>query len=121
MGEDGRRVGTAVLRALRSADGVASAQLNYPLSRVVVEFDELDPTVAELCDLVAEAADLRGPHRVVTFAQETAKEFHQFYNQCRVIGESEDIEQSRLALCRATKQVLATALGLVGVEAPEQM
>ena len=53
--------------------------------------------------------------------QETAKTFHQFYNQCRVIGEPADVESSRLALCRATKQVMATALGLVGVDAPERM
>jgi arginyl-tRNA synthetase len=38
-----------------------------------------------------------------------------------VIGELPDVEASRLALCRATKQVLATALDLVGVEAPESM
>jgi arginyl-tRNA synthetase len=50
-----------------------------------------------------------------------AKEFHQFYNQCRVIGEPPDVQASRLALCHATKRVLATALDLVGVEAPEQM
>jgi cation-transporting ATPase I len=61
-GDDGRRVGTAVLRALLSADGVASAALNYPLSRVVVDLDEPGPTVAELCDLVmrAEARVLSG-------------------------------------------------------------
>jgi arginyl-tRNA synthetase len=82
---------------------------------------DLVKSLAGFPDLVAQAADLRGPHRVVTFAQDTAKEFHQFYNQCRVIGEAKDVERSRLALCRATKQVLATALGLVGVHAPEQM
>jgi arginyl-tRNA synthetase len=70
---------------------------------------------------VAEAAEWRGPHRVVSFAQETAKAFHQFYNLCRVIGEPADVEASRLALIEATKRVLATALDLVGVEAPEQM
>jgi arginyl-tRNA synthetase len=38
-----------------------------------------------------------------------------------VIGEAPDIQASRLALCKAAKQVLATALDLVGVDAPEQM
>jgi cation-transporting P-type ATPase I len=52
--DDGRRVGTALLRALRAADGVASAQLNYPLSRVVVDLAEPRPPIAELCNLVAE-------------------------------------------------------------------
>jgi arginyl-tRNA synthetase len=82
---------------------------------------ELVKSLAEFPDMVAEAAEWRGPHRVVSFMQDTAKEFHQFYGQCRVIGEAPDIQASRLALCKAAKQVLATALDLVGVDAPEQM
>jgi arginyl-tRNA synthetase len=31
------------------------------------------------------------------------------------------VERSRLALCRATSLVMATALDLVGVEAPDTM
>jgi arginyl-tRNA synthetase len=82
---------------------------------------ELVKALAAFPDLVAEAADRRAPHRIIGHAQDTAKAFHQFYKQCRVIGELPDVEASRLALCRATKQVLATALDLVGVEAPESM
>jgi arginyl-tRNA synthetase len=78
-------------------------------------------SLAEFPDMVAEASDFRGPHRVIAYVQDTAKEFHQFYNQCRVIGEPKDVQSSRLALCQATKQVLATGLELVGVDAPEQM
>ena len=77
--------------------------------------------LAEFPDMVAEAADFRGPHRVIAYVQDVAKEFHQFYGQCRVIGEQDDVQSSRLALCEATRQVVATALGLVGVDAPEQM
>jgi arginyl-tRNA synthetase len=31
------------------------------------------------------------------------------------------VERSRLALCSATRRVIATALDLVGVEAPDSM
>jgi arginyl-tRNA synthetase len=82
---------------------------------------ELVKALAAFPDLVAEAADRRAPHRVIAHVQETAKAFHQFYKQCRVIGEAPDVEASRLALCQATKRVLATALDLVGVDAPERM
>jgi arginyl-tRNA synthetase len=82
---------------------------------------ELVKALAEFPDLVAEAADRRGPHRIITYMQDTAKVFHQFYKQCRVIGAEPEIEQSRLALCQATRQVLATGLDLVGVEAPDRM
>ena len=71
--------------------------------------------------LATEAAERRGPHRIAGYAQETAKAFHQFYKQCRVLGEAPDVERSRLALCRATRVVMATALDLVGVEAPDTM
>ena len=32
-----------------------------------------------------------------------------------------EVRETRLALCAATKQVVATALDLIGVEAPDQM
>ena len=82
---------------------------------------ELVKALADFPDLVAEAAERRGPHRVAAYAQDTAKAFHQFYRQCRVLGSAPAVEQSRLALCRATMQVIRTALGLIGVEAPESM
>jgi arginyl-tRNA synthetase len=82
---------------------------------------ELVKHLAEFPEVVAEAAERRGPHRVAGYAQETAKSFHQFYKQCRVLGEAPDVERSRLALCRAAGLVMATALDLVGVEAPERM
>jgi arginyl-tRNA synthetase len=77
--------------------------------------------LAEFPDLVAEAVERRGPHRVAGYAQDTAKAFHQFYKQCRVLGSEPAVERSRLALCEATRRVIATALDLIGVEAPDSM
>ena len=77
--------------------------------------------LAEFPEVVTEAAEWRGPHRIAGYAQDTAKAFHQFYKQCRVLGERPDVERSRLALCRATGLVMASALDLVGVEAPDAM
>jgi arginyl-tRNA synthetase len=67
----------------------------------------------------AEAADRRAPHRVAAFALELAQAFTAFYRDCRVLGVPE--EPFRLALCDATRGVIATALGLLGIEAPESM
>jgi arginyl-tRNA synthetase len=82
---------------------------------------ELIKALAAFPDVVAEAAERRGPHRIAGYAQETARAFHQFYKQCRVLGEPPPVERSRLALCRATADVMATALDLIGVDAPETM
>jgi cation-transporting P-type ATPase I len=56
--EGGRRIGAAVLRELRARPEVRSAQLNYPLSRVVIELDDIGPDgidLPRLCDIVADA------------------------------------------------------------------
>jgi arginyl-tRNA synthetase len=82
---------------------------------------ELVKALAAYPDVVLEAAERRGPHRIVAYVQETAKSFHQFYKQCRVIGAPPGVAESRLALCQSTGQVVASALGLIGVEAPESM
>jgi arginyl-tRNA synthetase len=104
---------------LRRADGAAA--LPDPAWTPEPAEAELVKALVEFPDLVAEAAERRGPHRIAGYAQETAKAFHQFYKQCHVIGAEPAVERSRLALCRATAQVMATALDLVGVEAPESM
>jgi arginyl-tRNA synthetase len=68
---------------------------------------------------VAEAADRRAPHRLATYALALAQTFTTFYRDCRVLGVEE--EPSRLALLDATGHTIASALGLLGIEAPESM
>lgn len=59
--------------------------------------------------------------RLATFAEETAKLFHAFYHECRVITDDKETTASRLAIITATKTVLAIILDLLGVSAPEKM
>ncbi|MDH3005568.1 arginine--tRNA ligase [Gordonia alkanivorans] len=86
---------------------------------------ELIRTIGDFDEVVATAATLREPHRVCRYLEILAGTYHRFYAKCRVLpqGDEEvaDIHRARLALCEATRQVLANGLGLVGVSAPEQM
>ncbi len=71
---------------------------------------------------VAEAAERRAPHRIAAYALETAQAFTAFYRDCRVVGaEPEELESFRIALSVAAQRVIARALGLLGVAAPESM
>ncbi|EKP94803.1 arginine--tRNA ligase [Thermaerobacter subterraneus] len=70
---------------------------------------------------VAAAAEAREPHRLTYYLKDVATLFHQFYTRCRVLGEEDPVARARLVLVDATRQVLATALGLLGVTAPERM
>ena len=75
--------------------------------------------------MVAAAAELREPHRVARYLEDTAASFHRFYDACRVLpmGDEEpaDLHRARLLLVDATRIVLANGLGLLGVSAPERM
>ena len=70
-----------------------------------------------------EAAARRAPHRMTTYALETAQGFSAFYRDCRVVGAAEEggDEDVRIVICVQAKDVLARALDLLGVEAPESM
>ena len=81
------------------------------LMRAIVNFEET----------VAISTRQRAPYRVAKYAEELARYFHRFYTECRVVTQDESLTRARLALSKATKQVLANALGLLGVEAPERM
>ncbi|MGH3442165.1 MAG: arginine--tRNA ligase [Nitriliruptorales bacterium] len=82
---------------------------------------ELLRRLAELPEVVADAAELRAPHRLSRYAEDLAGSFHRFYTECRVLGVREDIGRARYWLAVAAKQVLANALGLLRVSAPDRM
>ncbi|SEQ82473.1 arginyl-tRNA synthetase [Mycobacterium sp. 88mf] len=71
------------------------------------------------------AAALREPHRVCRYLEDLAGDYHRFYDACRVLpqGDEEpgDLNAARLALCEATRQVIANGLAILGVTAPERM
>ncbi len=77
--------------------------------------------LSELPDTVEAAAAGRAPHRLTHYAEAVAHAFHRFYTDCRVVSDDEALTQARLWLCVAAKRVIATALRLLGVSAPEAM
>ncbi|MFN2555354.1 MAG: arginine--tRNA ligase [Nitriliruptorales bacterium] len=83
--------------------------------------EELLRRLAELPETVAEAAEMRAPHRLARYAENLAGSFHRFYTECRVLGVREDVGGARYWLAVAAKRVLANALALLRVSTPERM
>ena len=73
----------------------------------------------EFPEEVRMAADRRAPHRMTAYSLEVARSFSAFYRDCQVVG-GED-EDFRIALSVQAQRVIASALDLLGVEAPESM
>ena len=90
---------------------------------VLTEPAELDllRELSEFPETVAAAAAGLTPHRLAHYTESVGAAFHRFYNECRVIGDEAGLTHARLWLSAGAKQVIGTALGLLGVHAPESM
>jgi len=55
------------------------------------------------------------------YVQELAADFHHFYNFTRVLSDDKEATLSRLTVVECVRSVMATALGLIGVDAPQKM
>jgi arginyl-tRNA synthetase len=80
---------------------------------------ELIKRLAEFPGIAAEAAERRAPQAIPVYSIRVADDFHRFYHEHRVIDS--DTQAFRLELARATQNVIARCLDLIGVEAPERM
>jgi arginyl-tRNA synthetase len=102
---------------LRNAEGRPADAA--PVGPLAAEERELIKRLLELPEVAREATARRAPHAVPAYAIRVADDFHRFYHHHRVLETEE--EAFRLALCTATRDVVATCLDLLGIEAPERM
>ena len=72
-------------------------------------------------EVVESAARNYEPHQVAYYVRELANDFHTYYNAHPFIAAEDDLRLARLSLIDATRIVLANALALLGVSAPERM
>ena len=83
--------------------------------------------LADFPGVVASAADLREPHRIARYLEDTASVFNRWYDtkECRMLPHGDEAvtpaNLARLVLVHATRTVLANGLDLLGVSAPERM
>ncbi len=78
--------------------------------------------ISEFEDIVVDAANMRRPHKITTWARQLASGFHSFYHDCKVIDlKNPDLTMARLALVEVTKISLTVALDLLGVTLLEHM
>lgn len=93
-----------------------------------VNFGTLEPQELTLLQELASfpqeidraAAEFR-PLLIASYVYELAKSFNDFYHACPVLSSDEPVRTARIVLVAATRQVLANGLGLLGIEAPDEM
>jgi arginyl-tRNA synthetase len=107
--------------AERSAESVTGA---LDLGALPAPQDaELLKKLTTFPEVVEKAARDREPHRITVYLHELATVVHSWYHHTRAVGAPEGpaTEQARLLLARAARIVLANALTLLGITAPDRM
>jgi arginyl-tRNA synthetase len=107
--------------AERSAESVTGA---LDLGALPAPQDaELLKKLTTFPEVVEKAAREREPHRITVYLHELATVVHSWYHHTRAVGAPEGpaTEQARLLLARAARIVLANALTLLGITAPDRM
>jgi arginyl-tRNA synthetase len=108
-----RRADPADVEAARNAPSLAALTHESEIA--------LARRLAELPRVVQGVVENLAPHRLTKYARDVATEFHQFYTACTILVDERGLRLARLALCVATKSVLAEVLDLIGISAPETM
>jgi arginyl-tRNA synthetase len=107
-----RKAAESGLAPATTVAGILGGAPEAALARALVRFPEV----------VEDAARAEETHGITAFATELATTFHAFYRDARVVDPDEpERSRGRLALAAAAKTTLASALGLLGISAPESM
>jgi arginyl-tRNA synthetase len=99
--------------------GILEKARKKPKPGEAPEAHELLVELSNFPDVVEAAAETRSPHLLANYSYRVADAFSKFYEKNPVIGSKN--EEALLAVVAATKQVLALALSLLGMKAPEKM
>jgi arginyl-tRNA synthetase len=110
----------SIIRNAESKGIDLNAKANYLLLKEAEEIGLLKHLTA-FPDTVESCAVTFEPHRLAEYLHEVAGHYHKFYHACKVLGEDTQLTAARIALCRATKIVLANGFLILGISAPEKM
>ncbi len=114
-------------RICRIFESVSESGLSYDPASARVELLETDEeiriikTLASYPETVQSAAESFEPHRICSYLHNLAGELHSFYNCHRVLGDDPALTSARLFMLATVATVIKSALGLLGVSAPERM
>ena len=72
-------------------------------------------------EIIELAANNRAPQHLVHYLRDLANELHSYYNAHQFIVDDGALRNARLALIDATRTVIASGLGIIGVSAPDSM
>lgn len=72
-------------------------------------------------EIIVEAAKKNEPSVIARYAYQVAQQYNQFYQHCNVRNAAPEIKKARLWLTSLAKDTIQDAMGLLGIECPQEM
>ena len=111
-----------ICNIIKRNDDTNPTDMNYNSALLKNELEiDLLKKLEQFPMIVSSALDSLEPQTIANYLQETAGKFHKYYANCRIIVEDKELTQSRIALIKATKNVIYNGLKLLGITAPDKM
>jgi arginyl-tRNA synthetase len=111
-----------ICSVLNQWGGDVNNLVNVDLSTLNTEHElALLQRLADFPEVIANAALDLAPYALANYLKDLAADLHSYYNAQQFLVDDETIKLARLALVAATRQVLASGLKLLGINAPEKM
>lgn len=107
---------SSILR--KAGEFPAQADFDYEMVGHEVQLVDL---ISRFPQVVEQAASEYRPLLIATYAYDLASAFHSFYHVVQVLQSEDTLRKARLRLVAAARQVLANALYLLDIQAPEVM
>jgi len=77
--------------------------------------------IGEFKDIAEKACEELRPHIVAVYLYELSKLFNEFYSECQVINENKIITNTRMMIVNGFRNTVRNGLGLLGIDAPDEM
>ncbi|NNK37393.1 MAG: arginine--tRNA ligase [Xanthomonadales bacterium] len=113
----------SVFRNLEQMDERHNAAIGEAALDLLTEDHEMQMmrSISRFPEIIESSARLRAPHQLAHYLHALATDLHSYYNAHQFLVDDENLRNARLNLILATRIVLRSGLGLLGVSAPEEM
>lgn len=121
-GNSGPYIQYAYARIQSVLEKAGSFELNEPPNNIEENESKLISKIFWFPEIIKVSAEKFAPHTLCNYIFSLAQDFSNFYNQNPILNaDDENTKNFRLAICKATGEIIKISLDILGIDAPERM
>jgi len=90
--------------------------------KITKEEKELIKLITEYPKIIEEAGNEKSPALLANYTYDLVKQFNSFYQSVSILNEEDEYSKyTRIEICRLLAKVIASSMGLLGIDVPNRM